>query len=302
MSNDPYHYGTYFDSAASASGGGYYPSSQGNSNGGLIYGLINTAVQGISSAVQNRRNRQSVDKQWERALEMWHMQNAYNHPTEQMKRLRDAGLNPNLVYGGFSGGVAGNASAQAKPGAERYERIDVDALKYMGQYWQNQSAKVSIDNQRKQGDNIIADTALKGVTTANKMLEGRVKKVDAELAEELKSTSADAARQALELQKAQTIGAQLENDFKDETLRARIQGAIDQAAIIGKTLQRQDAINAVQKMAGELARWGLSPNDPWYIRIMGIAAEGIENLTLQDLWKYIKPELGMNGRLINPFR
>lgn len=37
-------------------------------------------------------------------------QNEYNKPVNQMARLREAGLNPNLVYGGGSGSVAGNLS------------------------------------------------------------------------------------------------------------------------------------------------------------------------------------------------
>lgn len=37
-------------------------------------------------------------------------QNEYNKPANQMARLREAGLNPNLVYGGSSGSVAGNLS------------------------------------------------------------------------------------------------------------------------------------------------------------------------------------------------
>lgn len=37
-------------------------------------------------------------------------QNEYNKPINQMARLREAGLNPNLVYGGNSGSVAGNLS------------------------------------------------------------------------------------------------------------------------------------------------------------------------------------------------
>lgn len=37
-------------------------------------------------------------------------QNEYNKPVNQMARLREAGLNPNLVYGGGSGSVSGNLS------------------------------------------------------------------------------------------------------------------------------------------------------------------------------------------------
>ncbi|AXH77079.1 MAG: DNA pilot protein [Microviridae sp.] len=42
------------------------------------------------------RLRQS-DRDW--ALQDWNKVNAYNHPSQQMQRFREAGLNPNLIYG-----------------------------------------------------------------------------------------------------------------------------------------------------------------------------------------------------------
>ena len=37
-------------------------------------------------------------RQWRRTLQMWNMTNEYNAPVNQMKRLKEAGLNPNLMY------------------------------------------------------------------------------------------------------------------------------------------------------------------------------------------------------------
>lgn len=51
----------------------------------------------------------SAAKQDDYSWAHWNAMNAYNHPAEQMKRLREAGLNPMLVYG--SGGVTGNTSS-----------------------------------------------------------------------------------------------------------------------------------------------------------------------------------------------
>lgn len=42
-------------------------------------------------------------------LSQWNRENAYNHPREQMKRLREAGLNPDLVYGGNVSNTASSA-------------------------------------------------------------------------------------------------------------------------------------------------------------------------------------------------
>lgn len=43
------------------------------------------------------------------AMQSWTLANDYNHPVQQMERLKAAGLNPNLVYG--SGSVAGNTTS-----------------------------------------------------------------------------------------------------------------------------------------------------------------------------------------------
>lgn len=57
----------------------------------------------ISTNKTNQRqldyNRELYDKQRADALADWNMQNAYNSPSQQMQRYKEAGLNPNLVYG-----------------------------------------------------------------------------------------------------------------------------------------------------------------------------------------------------------
>lgn len=64
---------------------------------------------------QNLYNRQMAEwamaNQDRLSWEHWNAMNAYNHPKQQMARLREAGLNPLLVYG--SGGVSGNSSSMA---------------------------------------------------------------------------------------------------------------------------------------------------------------------------------------------
>jgi len=58
-----------------------------------ILPLAATILPPVMTAITNRQNRKN-------ALEDWNRQNAYNHPSQQMQRLKEAGLNPNLVYGG----------------------------------------------------------------------------------------------------------------------------------------------------------------------------------------------------------
>lgn len=80
--------------------------------GGVGPGLFSLG----SSLLTNKgaQRRQMVADQ--QNINFWKMQNAYNTPKEQMKRLQDAGLNPNLIYGSGSAntGVAGSI-APSKP-------------------------------------------------------------------------------------------------------------------------------------------------------------------------------------------
>lgn len=74
---------------------------------------------GLFSANQARKNRKfqerMYNKQVEDNRENWRMQNEYNLPSAQMQRLKDAGLNPLLMYG--SGGVSNTATSPAAGGS-----------------------------------------------------------------------------------------------------------------------------------------------------------------------------------------
>lgn len=66
--------------------------------------LANTAAQGYA---QNRLNKQTIkynnmvyDRQRKDALTDYEAMNKYNSPEQQMRRLKEAGLNPHLIYGG----------------------------------------------------------------------------------------------------------------------------------------------------------------------------------------------------------
>lgn len=66
--------------------------------------------------IQNNFNKQQATTSWNRAIDMWNRQNIYNSPKEQMNRLLQANLNPNLMYGQ---GSVGNASSSPSPDTPR---------------------------------------------------------------------------------------------------------------------------------------------------------------------------------------
>lgn len=57
----------------------------------------------------------SMQRQQQYSWDMWHANNTYNTPKAQMERLKEAGLNPMLVYG--NGSVSGNTASAVGAGS-----------------------------------------------------------------------------------------------------------------------------------------------------------------------------------------
>ncbi len=118
-------------------------------------GAANTILSPLMTMLTNRQNRKN-------ALEDWNRQNAYNHPTQQMQRLKEAGLNPNLVYGG---GATTTAQPIKSPDAQ-VPNIDLQKVpEAIGAYQgiRNQQLEYSriqkaIELQDAQKKNIEANT------------------------------------------------------------------------------------------------------------------------------------------------
>lgn len=132
--------------------------------GGIIQGILNAGAGIVNTVAGNKANRELAEYQYSKDLEMWNKTNEYNLPTSQMKRLKDAGLNPNLVYG--SGGATTQAAQMPKYNAPtmsyNYQPgIDIPAM--IGQYQDIQIRNAQIDNLKAQKKAIEASAGLKEV-------------------------------------------------------------------------------------------------------------------------------------------
>ena len=92
-------------------------------------------VNGLMQGSQNRKNREFQAKENQKArdynTQMWEKNNAYNDPTQQMARLKNAGINPHLAYS--QGGVTNTSSSPASSNASsmpegRAPQLDVNAM------------------------------------------------------------------------------------------------------------------------------------------------------------------------------
>lgn len=121
------------DVAGDASSGGFVSGLLGSLGSGLVKGVVGLGTDYLNSQWQYSNDMKALERQneynlamadktfgqnqalaeqdYQRNLDMWNLQNQYNSPTMQMARLRAAGLNPNLVYGG--GNVSGLTTSDA---------------------------------------------------------------------------------------------------------------------------------------------------------------------------------------------
>lgn len=96
--------------------------------GGQIMGNI------FSAKAQRKHSRQMSDLQYQRDKEMFYEAQAYNSPAEQMKRFKEAGLNPHLIYSqGDPGNVAQTMPKYNRPTSD-YPTIDQNFMGIMSQY------------------------------------------------------------------------------------------------------------------------------------------------------------------------
>lgn len=79
-----------------------------------LWSLGSSVLNSVSQHQTNQANDQRQQRQNEYNFRMWELNNQYNDPSSQMKRLERAGLNPNLIYGQNAQGASGLSSSPAQ--------------------------------------------------------------------------------------------------------------------------------------------------------------------------------------------
>lgn len=151
----------------------------------LISGVLQLGSQfasNASTARQNRLNRnfqgEENEKNRQYAERMWRMNfdanNAYNSPTAQMQRLKDAGLNPHLAFEQGGQSVA-NQTSNTPPTPTGIAPIPAGR----SATW-DATPLADVALKMAQVDNIKADTAQKQSQTANNNVIAGINKIELE--------------------------------------------------------------------------------------------------------------------------
>lgn len=146
--------------------------------------IIAALVAGGSAAVaaRNAKKQRELAKSeselaYQRDVEMWEKQNAYNAPAAQMERLKASGLNPNLVYGSGAVGNQSGSTPSYQPSRETsFAPMAIPAA--LESYQEFQMRAAQIDNVRAQTENTHQKTMTEAITRYVKELQGKTGEFD----------------------------------------------------------------------------------------------------------------------------
>lgn len=258
---------------------------------------INQVANTISTNDMNRRTqrfaREMYDKQRAHALQDWNTQNAYNSPAAQMQRLKDAGLNPNLVYGNGADATASQMPRQADTPSWNPDtpRINYSAQNALSNYYDTQFRQAQTNNLAVQ-KTLMEQQAINTAAQTAATLAGTAKtKVETSTLSELQSTTIAAARANLQKILSDTKYTQDENRRKEElqptTVKQAVNNEIQQRLTQSKTVAETRSImqgienmrkeGALKQIEIDIRKTGGNPNDPyWQKKIIQLVEEFIK--------------------------
>lgn len=239
--------------------------------------LGSAAIGAVSTGKMNKRSvafaRESFVKQDAQNQMYWRMQNAYNDPSAQMARLKNAGLNPNLVYGNGATTESANLQSTTPQATPRQEAIQLD-LSSVAQMALHQR-QVQANIARTEAETRAIDSRTAGSEFQNQLNQsiGIQKMVD--------NYSWASEKVATESQKANADWLAYQSGAFDGKSYDDPNSPVAKAIKAGYKLTEENLKNAkalgdirryettIKQFEANLVKSGISPNSPWYVKIVG---------------------------------
>lgn len=263
----------------------------------LISGGAQLIGSGTNAAIQGRMNRKTREfsekmygVQRQDALTDWNAQNQYNHPAQQMQRLREAGLNPHLVYGkGADNTAAMVRSSSNQSYSPIAPRMDTNIVgDTFNRYYQLKKQQADTDQVQALTKVAQQETLLKAAQTANTIQGTATNKFQLESSQKL--LDGIISKQALENQTlSQNLSLNLQRNEREQLANSSnvaltMQKILtEQAArkkydpeiqLLRQNLENHKTQNELNKLDLQWRNMGITPHDPFYFRLMGDFIKG----------------------------
>lgn len=180
--------------------------------------LGSTGLSAWNTSRVNRSNQSSVDRQNQFAVQLRNYDNWYNSPVQQMKRFREAGLNPDLIYGSMDS-ASSSAPSLASPSTD--VGFDTSGIVTSG------SQLASMMQQQK-----YIDAQTENLSIQNAMLSKDLGNKDEaiRLANEQVNSAIDNMNEQTNKIKEEVKSLQFQNDFNEKTATMQYQKFVNEVS------------------------------------------------------------------------
>lgn len=177
-----------------------------------------------------QREQQFARDMYERqrfdAMMDWRIQNKYNHPTQQMQRLKEAGLNPHLIYGTGSAATTAAPARSSSVSTPNFQppqhNIDFSPMNNMLESFTDlQMKQQQTDNLKKQAELLTAERANKDMDTINKGTEGERSRFELDKAKQFKDLLFQELTLRNEKIKTETANIPVQQQFESRRLNQK---------------------------------------------------------------------------------
>lgn len=258
---------------------------------------------------QNRKSREwSEDMyklQYNDAIKFWNMQNTYNSPENQIKRMRDAGLNPRLMYGSGStgGGTAGSIQAPApnRPEFNAPSLVDASAgvVNMLNSIYDLRMKKEQIDIMRTENDlkvkqAMLIDAQVIGAGVSNQIANKQLSYMDENRIRDLQYK--DLVNKKLGDEITYMVSQEERNKMSfntsmekavEELIGIRISNARSEweKKILVQTLKNLKQDYKLKKLDETLQEVGMTSRDSEWIRILALLTQQTSKNSIKNWFK-----------------
>lgn len=201
--------------------------------------VVGAGMNMLSTALTNKSQKELARYQFDLNKEMWNLQNEYNKPVNQVQRLKEAGLSPQLQYGNGSltGNTTGNMPQYDAPNLHAYQGFGNDLTAAAASYANSRKLDSEIKLLENQADAAKANELQTIARTPGVRAESLMRQYEAEVHQEFLRNKID--RQVADLQELDARIRNLDADTKNKiTSNAEI---IARTALANSNIKLNDA-------------------------------------------------------------
>lgn len=271
----------------------------------ILEGVMNPILTGIQNSKNRRFAEYMYGKQRADALADWNMQNQYNSPAAQMARFKQAGLNPNLIYGQGNEAATVRSSDFKEPNQQAPQINSAPltgalfgAVELKQRQEQTNNLRLQGELMRQQTLQVIANTLRTGVMTETDKFNLSQTKQLAATNIEFRKAQVQELNTRMDETKARIgkIGADtqytLDQNERQKLLTANtlaigvqtVKNMRAQRGLIKQQTLTEEKRTAINELDRALKAKGFSWSDPWYFRI---ASTLIDSEVGQDVIKKV---------------